>query len=653
MSEQYARDHCKIAVGKILQTIGWHSINSTPLEVLTDILGQYICQISKTTNDYANEFGQTEPNLDHLGLAFHEMGINLGELEEYTTYVNFAPPAAPVPKFPIPKENNLNFLKPGSKEVVTRPVYIHEHLPPMYPLLEGNDNEQEPVTVKQEVTEEEPTEGHQQFKKPADVSSPEFKRPKREDEGSRPTREISSVMMTTSGFLSPAREGKLPEARTPAPPPVPEAAQVISTNPIDSIRKKTDKKKDKFGKELFKPLQEDKPRKVPTMKDVVKMKQKTAAAAALSGANVSTNVPSGLVPSNEVKIMPVPPTKAAQKQNFNKDLAAAKAKTEKFNTTITPIPAKPRSPHPPVAPMTQVDKLFTEPDKKKVNILKKIKNVKEKHEPKPKKESRSNLLMSEPTPADIVNKITHLSSDVTIEPIMNPMPLSRSPDKMDSYFDSGSPIGTPSTPKTPEIMASSPPMQKEKRKRNREGTPKRKRVKKNANILEPDVIDITMERPKTPEAHLPPHMRQQPPPNLLSPNIPFPLLRYSNGPGLIPNQLNDSLPLFPFSYLPNIPDFGMSPYFPSLPPHQVKPPPATPKPKEHIEKPLEIISQPVQSQPTSVDEAVPGTSTSPEAKDKKSKDHKKEKKEKLKKKNQSSIYINLNSTKNIYKNKDY
>lgn len=64
------------------------------------------------------------------------MGINIAELDEYVTYVNFCPPAQPAPKFPIAKENNLNFLKPGSQEVVTRPVHIHEHMPPMFPLLE-------------------------------------------------------------------------------------------------------------------------------------------------------------------------------------------------------------------------------------------------------------------------------------------------------------------------------------------------------------------------------------------------------------------------------------------------------------------------------------------------------------------------------------
>lgn len=66
------------------------------------------------------------------------MGINITELEEYVKYVNFGPPPHAVPKYPISKEDHLNFLKPGSKEVVTRPVHIPEHLPPMNPFLEGN-----------------------------------------------------------------------------------------------------------------------------------------------------------------------------------------------------------------------------------------------------------------------------------------------------------------------------------------------------------------------------------------------------------------------------------------------------------------------------------------------------------------------------------
>jgi len=61
-------------------------------------------------------------------------------------------------------------------------------------------------------------------------------------------REISSVIMTTSGFLSPAREGKLPETKAPAIPaeyldhPKPVSApppSAITSTPVA----KSDKKK--------------------------------------------------------------------------------------------------------------------------------------------------------------------------------------------------------------------------------------------------------------------------------------------------------------------------------------------------------------------------------------------------------------------------
>lgn len=81
--------------------------------------------------------GRTEPNLDDVALAFNDLNINIPDLEEYISNVDPVPCIINVPKFPISKESNLNFLKPGSKEVVTRPVHIHEHLPPIQP-HEGN-----------------------------------------------------------------------------------------------------------------------------------------------------------------------------------------------------------------------------------------------------------------------------------------------------------------------------------------------------------------------------------------------------------------------------------------------------------------------------------------------------------------------------------
>lgn len=645
MSSTFAREHCKLAVGKILQTIGWNSINSTPLEVLTDLMSDYIKQIAKITNDYANEFGQTEPNLDHLGLAFQEVGVNLGELEEYVTYVNFVPPGPSVPKFPIPNESHLNFLKPGSKEVVTRPVHINEHLPPMYPLLEEQQEQNtENSPVKKEVEDDD-----QQLKKGNDTVSPEYRRLKREEEGGRPTREISSVMMTTSGFLSPACEGKLPEPKAPNPPveppkppsPVPQVPELVS------IKKKVEKKKEKAPKDPSKSTGDEKPppKKAHTPKEP-KIKQPK------SSNNANANIPPlGLIPPWNTAHFPgdsrIPPPLAtplhkppssSKTSIFNKTLAAAKAKTEKLNTTITPIPIKSEPGQFPVSsvPHHQVDKLVTEPDKKKINILKKISNVKEKHEKVPKQQQHHMSPHMIQQTRDIVNKIS-LSSDITIEPIMNTGgPVQRSPEKMDYFFDDGSPPGTPSTPRTPEIMTRSPPtMVKEKRKRKEKPEkPRAKKMRKNppAHFMDPGFMDMSMEH------HHKTSIESQ---NLLRPGLAFPgipnqfrlpPLANFGGPGLIPHTFGT--PLFPFS--PLMQNFADQSFF--SPPHIKSEPPAKVSPPKHPEQikqePAEVappVSTELSSSATPLTIKTEGE-TIPETQ-KKSKEHKKEKKEKIKKKN--------------------
>lgn len=152
------------------------------------------------------------------------MGINMADILEYVNFVDPILPVIEVPKIPIPKESHFNFLKPGSKEVLTRPVHIHEHLPPINPpedetLYSNGEKDIDVVGFGMS--------GDDIFKRPADSSaeSSTAKKIKLEEEG-RATREISSVMMTTSGFISPAREGRLPEARPPKladefPKPIP------------------------------------------------------------------------------------------------------------------------------------------------------------------------------------------------------------------------------------------------------------------------------------------------------------------------------------------------------------------------------------------------------------------------------------------------
>lgn len=234
MSDPYAREILRRNVAQICQTIGWNGINSTPLDILVHVLEKYIRTLGTQVNRYAEQFNRTEPNLHDLGLVFRDLHVHLPELAEYTRCVPPVPPPVHIDKFPKPKESNLNFLKPGSHEVVTRPMHVHVHLPPMYPEKErdtpavagtveirqnGIDNMDTgnvPCSSPEISVTDSPEKPKDIFKRPNDpVSLPNSKRPRlRLDEEER-TREISSVMMTMSGFLSPAREGKLPEARPP------------------------------------------------------------------------------------------------------------------------------------------------------------------------------------------------------------------------------------------------------------------------------------------------------------------------------------------------------------------------------------------------------------------------------------------------------
>lgn len=219
MASQFRNEILKISVGQICQTIGFQGVYSTPLDVLCDLLHRYMTEVCRLTHRHTEHFGRTEPNLDDLGLAFHDMGISVPELEEYINNVDC--PAFPhlLPSLPVPRTSNLNFLKPGSRELLSRPIHIHEHLPPMYP---EKEEEELDVKVNSNLNEamgenSSPTPSPQPaVKRSSDSDASPAKKAKYslEDEG-QPVREIVSVMMTTSGFISSAREGKLPEARCP------------------------------------------------------------------------------------------------------------------------------------------------------------------------------------------------------------------------------------------------------------------------------------------------------------------------------------------------------------------------------------------------------------------------------------------------------
>ena len=180
---------------------------------------RYIQTIGRISHDRSELYGRNDANILDLALTFDDIGVNLPDLEEYVQHIEVAP-SKEVPQYPTPAQDNLNHLRPGSKEVLHRPLHVYDYLPPMYPEMEEVEAE-DPASGDTKEAEEEVN--------MSQVSTPNSKRPrldssltpKQSEDGCPPVlREISSVMMTAGGFLSPCREGKLPErGKVPVPDP--------------------------------------------------------------------------------------------------------------------------------------------------------------------------------------------------------------------------------------------------------------------------------------------------------------------------------------------------------------------------------------------------------------------------------------------------
>ncbi|XP_023246704.1 transcription initiation factor TFIID subunit 3 [Copidosoma floridanum] len=601
MTTQYSRNVLKVVVAQICQTIGWHSIHTTPLEFMVDLMQEYIFHLAKLSQQYSQVLGRCEANLDDLGLAFQDMNIDLQELAEYIKNVEPVPCALSVPKLPIHKENHLNFLKPGSREVVTRPVHVHEHLPAMYPEVEEEYNKMEAkeveatsavnqvtnsfeeefndnnnvVSFNGQTSEDSPIKASNQavFKRPGDPVSFDgavTKRAKLSEE-SRPLREIHSVIMTTSGYLSTAREGKLPEARTPqqerpeSPPPLspptlpppstlphpqpqtqtqpstqPSVPEVKAEKKIKRTLKKTEdgkpenkenKKRKTIPKDtLFQPdeIKDVKTKKFGGTKDVAKVK------GAKSGAKVISSNLAG--PSN----IPISGKLAGTSPKQTKN-NVSKIKVDKSdNLSNLSIPFMNERKDEPV------DKLPIEPDKQKLNIFKKISSKPKEDKDrvfsdpqhKLKEAPQENLfpnvtdleryrvdpMIKQEDKKPILPQNSLLNNNLVRASEDNVMSM-MSPGSDGFMFDmSPSQLRVPSTPKTPELSVPNPVMafdQQKKKRKEKGGKKKEPKIKAPKNIISPkkarlsndSVTDLNMlDRPKTPQA--PDQMQPQliPPP---------------------------------------------------------------------------------------------------------------------------------------------
>lgn len=101
----------KMAIGRIADNIGWNSIGSLSLDILTEVTGKYIQSMGRNSMRFANMSGRTHVTLPDVGLAFNQLHFNLTGLQEYISSVQPHPVPIRVSKVPaaIRPSNRIKF----------------------------------------------------------------------------------------------------------------------------------------------------------------------------------------------------------------------------------------------------------------------------------------------------------------------------------------------------------------------------------------------------------------------------------------------------------------------------------------------------------------------------------------------------------------
>jgi transcription initiation factor TFIID subunit 3 len=239
----------------------------------------------------------------------------------------------------------------------------------------------------------------------------------------RRLREISSVVMTTSGFLSPSREGKLPESRLmPFPnfktnssqpstsystvPPEVKGEQHQQQRMKQQNRKQSQKILNSFkekGKNAIESNNNNNKNEGVKVKKLTSMKETSKLKALKTGAIRESNQGPRLKKTQKIK---------------------DKSKLNLLNT-IFDKPVQASSSHLKYSKNSEGDneKLTTEPDKQKLNIFKKISKVKEdkNNESSGHQSSKSNMPITSKANSTIV------SSDILIKPELKPEVIEEKP----------------------------------------------------------------------------------------------------------------------------------------------------------------------------------------------------------------------------------
>ncbi|KAH8283413.1 hypothetical protein KR054_010835, partial [Drosophila jambulina] len=225
MVEKYSSDLCRSVIAQITQTIGYSSTLSAPLELLQDVMQKFVHEFARDLHGHMEHANRFEPSVQDARHSLKSLKINVQELLDYIGNVEPVGFTRDVPQFPIKRASNMNFLKPGSAETLSRPIHIFDYLPPMKE-TECREIEKAQFTQKlddtcanTEIDDNPGGLNHNNLESPNSATLHFASSCNNNNVDADQNRcsmwELSSVVMTTGGFISPAIEGKLPEAVIP------------------------------------------------------------------------------------------------------------------------------------------------------------------------------------------------------------------------------------------------------------------------------------------------------------------------------------------------------------------------------------------------------------------------------------------------------
>jgi len=148
MSEQFARAVLKVAIAQIFQNVGFHGMQHSACEALTEILSKYIEEIGRTSHMCAELACRTECNYNDVKLALSDIGLLMSDLSIYAKENEDNPLNKAIPRFPVRKkrETQLEF-----REEPEEP--LPDHIPPFLPPFPDKHAFKETPAFEQQVSD--------------------------------------------------------------------------------------------------------------------------------------------------------------------------------------------------------------------------------------------------------------------------------------------------------------------------------------------------------------------------------------------------------------------------------------------------------------------------------------------------------------------